>query len=102
MQQFGFNDEKFADQDDIGNVSFDRVSDINFTLNTNESVSVWVPLVGSQGAGHGDSLLWKAPLGSWCWGLFYTLLPRLVQLTHSAACLTLGQGAVCAPVQGVV
>ncbi|XP_029438560.1 serine/threonine-protein phosphatase 6 regulatory subunit 3 isoform X3 [Rhinatrema bivittatum] len=39
IDQFGFNDEKFADQDDIGNVSFDRVSDINFTLNTNESVN---------------------------------------------------------------
>ncbi|KAM5317144.1 serine/threonine-protein phosphatase 6 regulatory subunit 3 isoform 11-T12 [Glossophaga mutica] len=37
---FGFNDEKFADQDDIGNVSFDRVSDINFTLNTNESGNI--------------------------------------------------------------
>ncbi|XP_065448024.1 serine/threonine-protein phosphatase 6 regulatory subunit 3-like isoform X3 [Chrysemys picta bellii] len=46
LQQFGFNDEKFADQDDIGNVSFDRVSDINFTLNTNESpkeVLLWRP-----------------------------------------------------------
>ncbi|KAF6105664.1 protein phosphatase 6 regulatory subunit 3 [Phyllostomus discolor] len=40
LQQFGFNDEKFADQDDIGNVSFDRVSDINFTLNTNESGNI--------------------------------------------------------------
>uniref|UniRef100_A0A6I8P789 Protein phosphatase 6 regulatory subunit 3 n=1 Tax=Ornithorhynchus anatinus TaxID=9258 RepID=A0A6I8P789_ORNAN len=37
IDQFGFNDEKFADQDDIGNVSFDRVSDINFTLNANET-----------------------------------------------------------------
>ncbi|XP_065448023.1 serine/threonine-protein phosphatase 6 regulatory subunit 3-like isoform X2 [Chrysemys picta bellii] len=46
IDQFGFNDEKFADQDDIGNVSFDRVSDINFTLNTNESpkeVLLWRP-----------------------------------------------------------
>uniref|UniRef100_A0A8C9KJR3 Protein phosphatase 6 regulatory subunit 3 n=1 Tax=Panthera tigris altaica TaxID=74533 RepID=A0A8C9KJR3_PANTA len=40
IDQFGFNDEKFADQDDIGNVSFDRVSDINFTLNTNESGNI--------------------------------------------------------------
>ncbi|XP_069480212.1 serine/threonine-protein phosphatase 6 regulatory subunit 3 isoform X3 [Ambystoma mexicanum] len=40
IDQFGFNDEKFADQDDIGNVSFDRVSDINFTLNTNESANI--------------------------------------------------------------
>ncbi|EHB15312.1 Serine/threonine-protein phosphatase 6 regulatory subunit 3 [Heterocephalus glaber] len=40
LQQFGFNDEKFGDKDDIGSVSFDRVSDINFILNTNESGNI--------------------------------------------------------------
>ncbi|XP_053882102.1 serine/threonine-protein phosphatase 6 regulatory subunit 3-like [Malaclemys terrapin pileata] len=55
IDQFGFNDEKFADQDDIGNVSFDRVSDINFTLNTNESpkeVLLWRPV-------QMEKMMWK-------------------------------------------
>ncbi|XP_048401474.1 serine/threonine-protein phosphatase 6 regulatory subunit 3 isoform X6 [Stegostoma tigrinum] len=40
LQQFGFNDEEFADQEDIVNVPFERIADINFSLNTNESANV--------------------------------------------------------------
>ncbi|XP_027885686.1 serine/threonine-protein phosphatase 6 regulatory subunit 3 isoform X4 [Xiphophorus couchianus] len=40
LQQFGFNDEEFADQDDVVDIPFDRISDINFSLNTNESANI--------------------------------------------------------------
>ncbi|XP_069755771.1 serine/threonine-protein phosphatase 6 regulatory subunit 3 isoform X3 [Narcine bancroftii] len=40
LQQFGFNDEEFADQEDMVNVPFERIGDINFSLNTNESANV--------------------------------------------------------------
>ncbi|XP_041052784.1 serine/threonine-protein phosphatase 6 regulatory subunit 3 isoform X1 [Carcharodon carcharias] len=40
IDQFGFNDEEFADQEDIVNVPFERIADINFSLNTNESANV--------------------------------------------------------------
>uniref|UniRef100_A0A671LPX0 Serine/threonine-protein phosphatase 6 regulatory subunit 3-like n=1 Tax=Sinocyclocheilus anshuiensis TaxID=1608454 RepID=A0A671LPX0_9TELE len=40
IEQFGFNDEEFADQDDVGDIPFDRISDINFSLNTNESANM--------------------------------------------------------------
>ncbi|XP_057691720.1 serine/threonine-protein phosphatase 6 regulatory subunit 3 isoform X5 [Corythoichthys intestinalis] len=40
IQQFGFNDEEFADPDDVLDIPFDRISDISFSLNTNESVKV--------------------------------------------------------------
>ncbi|XP_076878440.1 serine/threonine-protein phosphatase 6 regulatory subunit 3 isoform X2 [Brachyhypopomus gauderio] len=40
LQQFGFNDEEFADQDDVVDIPFDRISDINFSLNTNESANM--------------------------------------------------------------
>ncbi|XP_061629432.1 serine/threonine-protein phosphatase 6 regulatory subunit 3 isoform X8 [Phyllopteryx taeniolatus] len=40
LQQFGFNDEEFADPDDVLDIPFDRISDISFSLNTNESVKV--------------------------------------------------------------
>uniref|UniRef100_A0A672FGX5 Protein phosphatase 6, regulatory subunit 3 n=1 Tax=Salarias fasciatus TaxID=181472 RepID=A0A672FGX5_SALFA len=38
IEQFGFNDEEFADQDDVVDIPFDRISDINFSLNTNETL----------------------------------------------------------------
>uniref|UniRef100_A0A3Q2Y778 Protein phosphatase 6, regulatory subunit 3 n=1 Tax=Hippocampus comes TaxID=109280 RepID=A0A3Q2Y778_HIPCM len=38
IEQFGFNDEEFADPDDVLDIPFDRISDISFSLNTNESV----------------------------------------------------------------
>ncbi|KAG9352443.1 hypothetical protein JZ751_020857 [Albula glossodonta] len=37
IEQFGFNDEEFTDQDDVRDVPFDRISDINFSLKTNEN-----------------------------------------------------------------
>ncbi|XP_030588390.1 serine/threonine-protein phosphatase 6 regulatory subunit 3 isoform X4 [Archocentrus centrarchus] len=40
IEQFGFNDEEFADQDDVVDIPFDRISDINFSLNTNESANI--------------------------------------------------------------
>ncbi|XP_051885599.1 serine/threonine-protein phosphatase 6 regulatory subunit 3 isoform X4 [Pristis pectinata] len=40
IDQFGFNDEEFADQEDMVNVPFERIGDINFSLNTNESANV--------------------------------------------------------------
>ncbi|XP_075905366.1 serine/threonine-protein phosphatase 6 regulatory subunit 3 isoform X3 [Nelusetta ayraudi] len=40
IEQFGFNDEEFADQDDVVDIPFDRISDINFSLSTNESANV--------------------------------------------------------------
>uniref|UniRef100_A0A4W4GLU8 Protein phosphatase 6, regulatory subunit 3 n=1 Tax=Electrophorus electricus TaxID=8005 RepID=A0A4W4GLU8_ELEEL len=40
IEQFGFNDEEFADQDDVVDIPFDRISDINFSLNTNESANM--------------------------------------------------------------
>ncbi|XP_061533155.1 serine/threonine-protein phosphatase 6 regulatory subunit 3 isoform X2 [Phycodurus eques] len=40
IEQFGFNDEEFADPDDVLDIPFDRISDISFSLNTNESVKV--------------------------------------------------------------
>ncbi|XP_038664134.1 serine/threonine-protein phosphatase 6 regulatory subunit 3 isoform X3 [Scyliorhinus canicula] len=40
IDQFGFNDEEFADQEGIENVPFERIADINFSLNTNESANV--------------------------------------------------------------
>ncbi|XP_062917894.1 serine/threonine-protein phosphatase 6 regulatory subunit 3-A-like isoform X4 [Mobula hypostoma] len=39
LQQFGFNDEEFADQEDMVNVPFERIGDINFSLNTNDSAN---------------------------------------------------------------
>ncbi|XP_078583489.1 serine/threonine-protein phosphatase 6 regulatory subunit 3-B-like isoform X15 [Branchiostoma floridae x Branchiostoma japonicum] len=36
LQQFGFNDEEFADQEENVNAPFDRISDINFSTNANE------------------------------------------------------------------
>ncbi|KAL4622812.1 serine/threonine-protein phosphatase 6 regulatory subunit 3 isoform X2 [Arapaima gigas] len=40
IEQFGFNDEEFADQDDVVDIPFDRISDINFSLNTNDSANI--------------------------------------------------------------
>ncbi|XP_062917891.1 serine/threonine-protein phosphatase 6 regulatory subunit 3-like isoform X2 [Mobula hypostoma] len=39
IDQFGFNDEEFADQEDMVNVPFERIGDINFSLNTNDSAN---------------------------------------------------------------
>ncbi|XP_078583487.1 serine/threonine-protein phosphatase 6 regulatory subunit 3-like isoform X13 [Branchiostoma floridae x Branchiostoma japonicum] len=36
IDQFGFNDEEFADQEENVNAPFDRISDINFSTNANE------------------------------------------------------------------
>ncbi|XP_064193173.1 serine/threonine-protein phosphatase 6 regulatory subunit 3-like isoform X1 [Anguilla rostrata] len=40
IEQFGFNDEEFTNQDDIVDIPFDRISDINFSLKTNESANI--------------------------------------------------------------
>ncbi|XP_048886579.1 serine/threonine-protein phosphatase 6 regulatory subunit 3-like isoform X2 [Brienomyrus brachyistius] len=40
IEQFGFNDEGSAEQDDVVDIAFDRISDINFSLNTNESANI--------------------------------------------------------------
>ncbi|CAM9461422.1 unnamed protein product [Lampetra fluviatilis] len=36
VDQFGFSDEEFAEQEDNVNASFDRVSEINFAMNAND------------------------------------------------------------------
>uniref|UniRef100_UPI00358DFA65 serine/threonine-protein phosphatase 6 regulatory subunit 3-A-like isoform X12 n=1 Tax=Myxine glutinosa TaxID=7769 RepID=UPI00358DFA65 len=36
LQQFGFSDEEFAEQEDNVNASFDRVSEINFAINASD------------------------------------------------------------------
>ncbi|KAM5173527.1 serine/threonine-protein phosphatase 6 regulatory subunit 2 isoform 9-T12 [Callospermophilus lateralis] len=36
VDQFGFNDEEFADQDDNINAPFDRIAEINFSINADE------------------------------------------------------------------
>uniref|UniRef100_A0A8C4RB07 Protein phosphatase 6, regulatory subunit 3 n=1 Tax=Eptatretus burgeri TaxID=7764 RepID=A0A8C4RB07_EPTBU len=36
VDQFGFSDEEFAEQEDNVNASFDRVSEINFAINAND------------------------------------------------------------------
>ncbi|CAH1250946.1 PPP6R3 [Branchiostoma lanceolatum] len=36
IDQFGFNDEEFADQEENVNAPFDRISDINFSTNAND------------------------------------------------------------------
>ncbi|XP_010632555.1 serine/threonine-protein phosphatase 6 regulatory subunit 2 isoform X3 [Fukomys damarensis] len=36
MDQFGFNDEEFADQDDSINAPFDRIAEINFNIDADE------------------------------------------------------------------
>lgn len=36
VDQFGFNDEEFADQDDSVNAPFDRIAEINFHINADE------------------------------------------------------------------
>ncbi|XP_070545251.1 serine/threonine-protein phosphatase 6 regulatory subunit 3-like isoform X8 [Ptychodera flava] len=36
IDQFGFNDEDFGDQDDNVNAPFDRITDINFSISANE------------------------------------------------------------------
>ncbi|KAJ8340092.1 hypothetical protein SKAU_G00347250 [Synaphobranchus kaupii] len=40
IEQFGFNDEEFTGQDDVVDIPFDRISDINFSLKTNESANI--------------------------------------------------------------
>ncbi|KAJ8417678.1 hypothetical protein AAFF_G00225210 [Aldrovandia affinis] len=40
IEQFGFNDEEFTDQDHVVDIPFDRISDINFSLKTNESANM--------------------------------------------------------------
>ncbi|XP_061101119.1 serine/threonine-protein phosphatase 6 regulatory subunit 3-like isoform X3 [Conger conger] len=40
IEQFGFNDEEFTNQDDVVDIPFDRISDINFSLKTNESANI--------------------------------------------------------------
>ncbi|KAK1327653.1 hypothetical protein QTO34_012942 [Cnephaeus nilssonii] len=47
LQQFGFNDEEFADQDDSVNAPFDRIAEINFHIDADEdSVSLHSVFVG--------------------------------------------------------
>ncbi|XP_030645702.1 serine/threonine-protein phosphatase 6 regulatory subunit 2 [Chanos chanos] len=46
VDQFGFNDEEFPDHDDSINATFDRISEINFSLNDN-SVSAGTVLYES-------------------------------------------------------
>lgn len=36
VDQFGFNDEEFADQDDSVNAPFDRIAEINFSIDADE------------------------------------------------------------------